>query len=469
MSEERRKRDEKERRKRAAVLLAKRRRARKKRGVALIMVLGAITVLTVFLTELQQETSAELAAAVAERDALKAEYLAKSGVELTRLLIAAEPTVRAKLGPMLAMMTGGKMPRQIPIWKFTSQALGIFNDEMGMTEYGGIFGLDVKSAKNTGLSEGRFELEVVDEDGKMNPNMAAGLAGSDFRVSKIFAFQFGQVQNDLLFQQRDPDGQVSDARTICGAMIDWVDANENLASCDPSPNASPSSGAEDNFYQSIGLPYVRKNAPMDSLEELRLVRGIGDDFWATFVDPEPGQPSKRLMTTWSQGGKININTAPAELLYTLACAFAQQQNPLPPPCVDKTLAMPVVQTLSMLKAMSFDLPIFASADQFMKIVEQGMDNNPMIAMVMGMMGGGAQGATPFAGWKVSSDLKQITTTTSQVFSIYSTGVIPGRLRSMQVRVHAVVDFRNAVQLGKPPSNDPNAPGPDGRVIHYRIN
>ena len=49
----------------------RRRRRVDERGVALILVLGAITVLTVFLTQLQEETSSELAAALSERDALK--------------------------------------------------------------------------------------------------------------------------------------------------------------------------------------------------------------------------------------------------------------------------------------------------------------------------------------------------------------------------------------------------------------
>ena len=48
-------------------------------------------------------------------------------------------------------------------------------------------------------------------------------------------------------------------------------------------------------------PYRRKNAPYDSLEELHMVRGVRDDFWATFVDPDPTNPKKRIMTVWGQG------------------------------------------------------------------------------------------------------------------------------------------------------------------------
>jgi general secretion pathway protein K len=67
---------------------------RQRRGVALIIVLAALTVLTVMLTEIQDESSAEFGSALAARDALVAEYAAKSAVNLSRLLIAAEPTIR---------------------------------------------------------------------------------------------------------------------------------------------------------------------------------------------------------------------------------------------------------------------------------------------------------------------------------------------------------------------------------------
>ncbi|HEY3254479.1 MAG TPA: type II secretion system protein GspK, partial [Polyangiaceae bacterium] len=55
--------------------LAKRRR---RRGMALILVLAALTVLTVMLTEIQDESSAEFGSALSARDALVAEYAAKS-------------------------------------------------------------------------------------------------------------------------------------------------------------------------------------------------------------------------------------------------------------------------------------------------------------------------------------------------------------------------------------------------------
>jgi len=58
---------------RYAEIRARVRRGRKgqRRGVALILVLGSLVVLMVFVTELQQTTSASVSAAVAERDAMR--------------------------------------------------------------------------------------------------------------------------------------------------------------------------------------------------------------------------------------------------------------------------------------------------------------------------------------------------------------------------------------------------------------
>ena len=52
-----------------------------------------------------------------------------------------------------------------------------------------------------------------------------------------------------MFEGRDADNQFSDRQTICGAIVDWADDDEDLYACDPrGSSASGSKGAEDNFY-----------------------------------------------------------------------------------------------------------------------------------------------------------------------------------------------------------------------------
>ena len=85
---------------------------KRERGVALIMVLGAIAVMIVMLAEFQDDASSEFAAATAARDSVQAEYSRSSAINLSRLLIAAEPTMRQAIAPLFMLMK--QTPPQLP-------------------------------------------------------------------------------------------------------------------------------------------------------------------------------------------------------------------------------------------------------------------------------------------------------------------------------------------------------------------
>ena len=269
------------------------------------MVMGAIAVLTVMLAEFQDDTSAEAASAVSERDGLQAEYMARSAVNLARLLVATEPTIRAAIAPIFAFLK--KTPPQIPVWEFSDRILGVFNDEDANQEFRKSLHVDLNTGKNLGIKGGRFELAIVDEDSKVNINLGASNDIAHIRLAKEIIGVIGQPQFNSLFEQKDGQGQFSDRLSTCAAIIDWSDMDESAFNCDTTQTSqASSSGVEDAWYQLLPKPYRRKNAPYDSLEELHMVRGINDDFWATFVDPDPTNPKKRAMTVWGQGA-VNVN------------------------------------------------------------------------------------------------------------------------------------------------------------------
>ncbi len=416
-------------------LVRRRRQLRSRRGVALIMVLGAITVLTVFLTELQEETSSELSSALADRDALKAEYYAKSAVNLARLLIAVEPEVNAGISPMLGML-GVKVP-QIPVWEFTDMVLGTFNDQSGSEAFNGLVNGDPSTAKNIGLNGGRFELQIIDEDSKINLNNATkGQLSADRLAAQILGL-VGQPSYNPMFEGRDADNQFSDRQSVCGAMIDWADDDEVLTPCDPSTRGPGSGGAEDNFYQIIGLPYRRKNAPYDSLDELRLVRGISDDFWATFVDPDPSDAHKRIFTVWGQSGDtINPNTASPQTLLALICSDPKAMTEF---CADVTQVSSFLMVMNLVKSFGAGIPLFMKKDDFVKTMQgQGLLGPILTSM----------GVKPVTFTNPNEITRQIRLV-SKVFSIYATGVVKGFRRTTKVTIHAVVDYRVASVLGTP--------------------
>ncbi len=402
--------------------------------MALIMVLLAIVVLTVYLTEVQAESTTAFASALSERDRLRAEYLATSGINLSRMLIASEPSVRQVIEPLFKLMNPKGRAPQIPVWEFGDQVLGPYNDSAGAESFSQLANVDLSSGENLGLGGlGHFDAVVVDEDSKIDVNIAArGDIISRTRLAQQLLGALSPPQYNPLFEQEDADHQFSDRQSICAAIIDWVDSDEEREPCDPrTAQATQGGGSEDNYYQTIGLKYFRKNAAFDSLEELRLVRGIGDDFWATFVDPEPRKPKARIMTVWGQG-KVNVNTANAQTLLAIVCAGAPDAEL----CLDPTKAASFVATVALVKSFTAGAPLFGSPKDFIVTMQGGGTVGPFLAM---------GGIKPVA-FRSPAEMAKIITTESKMFSIYSTGVVPDHGRETRVTVHAVLDFRHAATL-----------------------
>ena len=98
------------------------------------------------------------------------------------------------------------------------------------------------------------------------------------------------------------DSQI--AETISGSVKDWIDS-DNVVSNDPY-------GAEDDYYMSLDNPYHCKNQPLDSLEELLLVKGMTREIFTAIKD--------YLTIFPKQGGglRINFETASETVLKALA-------------------------------------------------------------------------------------------------------------------------------------------------------
>lgn len=407
------------------------RRAQKKRqgerGVALLMVLGALAILTVMLTEFQDSSSAELGSSVAARDQVRAEYAARSGVNLTRLLIAAEPTIRSNL----AVLTGNS---QIPVWEYTDVILGAFNDEENTGTFEGVSGMRVSDGRNLGMEGAGFELTVVDEDSKINLNTAARAdAFSQKRMAEqLMSMLVGIQHNEFFEQAQDEKGNRLDRLTVCSALIDWVDPNTDREACDAGETAT-ASAPEDSYYQLLDKPYQRKNAALDSLEELHLVQGVTDEFYQRFFFPDADDEKSRVVTVWG-AGKVNVNSANARTLLALVCHMAKPETPL---CNDIEMQQKYLMTSQMFAGAMAGIPIFQKPSDFVSAVQ----GKGMFGQVLQSVG-----ITPVE-IAVPKLMEDAITTESKVFSIYSSGYVKSGKRQTRTRIHAVIDMRGAPPPG----------------------
>jgi general secretion pathway protein K len=85
------------------------------------------------------------------------------------------------------------------------------------------------------------------------------------------------------------------------AIIDWVDSDLQTTIPD---------GAEDVYYMNLAQPYRTANTPMQSISELRLIKGFEDPVVYATVLPH--------VCAFGVITPINVNTATAEVLRSLA-------------------------------------------------------------------------------------------------------------------------------------------------------
>jgi len=143
------------------------------------------------------------------------------------------------------------------------------------------------------IGDGLLTAQIEDERSKLNLNDLAGGGDLNARKTKVLRakrlFELLQVSPDLV-----------------DAIVDWVDQDEV-----PEP-----AGAESLYYQNLKPPYRAANAPLQTLRELRLIKGMTADNFEKIA---------RLVTVYPQEGegRVNINTAESAVLQSLDPRISQ--------------------------------------------------------------------------------------------------------------------------------------------------
>ena len=464
-------------------------RSKKQQGFALLLSLIAIAVLAILVTDLHETTGMSFSAAMAERDQLRAEYMAKSGINLTRMLIAQEKNLRQLLAAPYQLMLG-RPPPQLPVWKFADALLKPFEDFNGSKEDVEAAGVDVENTKGLGNIHGTFEVVSAAENGKVNVNdpRLQDLASSQASVATLFYGLMGGYQPspnkyDPLFSKLDEKGRVTSRLDLIDSVIDWWDGDQTRANFDPVLSNVQSGGAEDDdFYKSQPEPYMVRNAPFDTLEELRLVRGMSDDVWATFVEPDVDDPARRQVSIYGMA-KVNPNEAEPGVILARLCSFQEVRDQ--PLCTDPAGVEPLkfINLLSTARMLANGVPWFSRAADFVNFVTGAP--NSLYSMLSSLLGGGGKGGASsmssgasigsgsgasstllFTPLKipnpdVATNIRRTFGTTGYVFTIEVTG----RSGNSQRRIRAVI---NTDPKWTPPKPNAGKLPPLGIFAYYRL-
>ncbi len=193
-------------------------RVRDESGLALIITLLVVVLLTALILEFDFSARTDLLAAANFRDGTKAFYLAQSGVA------AAKAVLR--------------------------------DDFQHSKDYDAFDELWATPFPPYPVGDGTVTVTIQDEGGKLNPNdlVSPNDQPADSKVRQM----------RRLFELLNVDPNLVDG------IMDWIDKNNDPYS---------TYGAEEDYYSRLNQPYHCKNGKLSVLSELYMVRGITDEVY----------------------------------------------------------------------------------------------------------------------------------------------------------------------------------------------
>lgn len=216
---------------------------RNQRGAVLLLVLVVVALLSALLTDWAFSTLVDLRLTETFRDSNRAYYLARGGVEVGRQLL---------------WMDKNEYDTPTEMW-----------------------GVGIPSYPVS--DEATVSISIVDADGRFNLNKVVDNLGEN--PNPLMRDRFRRLLVHL---------EIDDPEALSDALIDWIDRNQ----------ATSPRGAENPWYQGLPAPLASKDGPLDTIDELLLVKG----FTAEIV--------QKLTPHVTVAGvsRLNLNSAGKDLL-----------------------------------------------------------------------------------------------------------------------------------------------------------
>ncbi|MBJ6763162.1 general secretion pathway protein GspK [Myxococcaceae bacterium JPH2] len=388
------------------------REGRRSRGVALIIAVVAIALLTVVATEFAYNTRVDLQLAANQRDEVRAYYMARSGIALGRLLMRfqkqVDQTPIPNIGDLLKQIMpgaqqGGAQQAQpqslnIQLWKLARVDCHMLKglvksegatDEEGRSETAPVkvdskFRMEEEDEEQGGSSEvasqmhkrsfggfeGCFLATISDEEEKLNVVRLNSGAGDALPTASRLLDMMSDKRFEFLWDHEDANKVRTTPQEVLLAMKDWADddtSQSNLNLKDPTNPLVNGFADEGSPYSRYEPRYEPKNARFDSLDELYRVHGVNDAFMAAFRD--------RLTVYPDPNSKPNINTDDPVMLGLAIMSAADPSRP-DPRLTDPVFLNELISRIRAARMFSF---FGMSVQDFLAVMEAaGVATNPSI-------------------------------------------------------------------------------------------
>lgn len=302
----------------------------KQKGVALLIVLSTIMLLSALVVEFAYQSNVTYNISMNEEERMKAYYLALSAINFSRVVIKYNKEAQAmvaqaaqKLGRNIQVQPLYKMiPINTALIRGLIQASGTEGEAAASPENSeeekapnpmetakqSLSAINTKSAESFLNFEGDFVADIESLDGKIPLNAFYLLTPTQpeyDRLKYTLMFLLRQKPYEALLKDK-----VKDSQDLANRIADYIDKNDSVNEFGGSER-----GGEISAY--AGTSLKAKNAKAFTVDELIFVPGMTDDIL---------QQLKKDVTVYKSDYKINACLASDELLKAMILAFSQNRT-----------------------------------------------------------------------------------------------------------------------------------------------
>lgn len=399
--------------------------------MALILVLGAVAIMTAMAVEFAYNTNVAYHLAQNELDRLRAQYLAQSAYRFMQVELKFDRMFRQvvqsqNLGQFLGANANLPLCQQFPI--STGLIRAVFLGGEGAAE----LPPELKKVVTINQAEeaqeflnfdGDFDGECLDESTKINFNFFYGLdpfqKGAEGQQNaydryKIDITKFLSVE---AYKEVFEDADVKPADAVRN-IADWVDANEVINELE-----GVQAGPEMSLYDRMDKGYPVKNGKLSTPDEVYLVDGVVDEWYA---------PLAKYFTVYGDGQTVNVCTADDVIVQIIIRRYVESDPSLPPVKLDDAETM-----AKLVNAVKDGCAMGGQGNQLKQQISQSL------ATAIGAAAAGgeaAEGGTPAGtGGTAATGFASYLSVEPRYFGLVLTGVVG----DTTVRIRSVLDVKEA--------------------------
>ncbi len=263
------------------------------RGVAIMITIFAIMLMTFVAVEISYETSVEYRVSNSDYHKVRAYYAAKSGVELALLRIQLFKNIMNQFGENLK----GQTELLNKIWAFPFQWPPFIPKDLSLTNSEAI-----TESVGESLMGSSYDVRIESEGSKIDINDLDS-------PSKVLRESTRKLIGQLIQNRIDEDDDWNEnleTDELLNDITDWIDADDKALN----------GGDEKNNYEEFGVDseFYPPNRPFKTFQELHMVKGMTDEIF-NLIFP--------YITVYGTKG-ISVNLAKKEVLMSIHPTFTAE-------------------------------------------------------------------------------------------------------------------------------------------------